>query len=221
MEEQAVPNIAEDLRRIHLIITRGLDVSIEHAVEFGREGWPAGALGAGYRDYVAAFLSFLSAHHLAEDDIAFPYFEERMPDTPFARLEEEHQRMEVLLGQAREALAGLESQPEQALEGLAATLGQIRDLWGPHIAVEEEHFGVQRLAEMLPPEEHRRLAGMMAGHSMEHSGPDYLVVPFALYNLPPDQRAILSRAMPPMVTQQLVPVVWKEQWAPMQPFLLE
>jgi hypothetical protein len=221
MAEMTAPNIAADLRRIHLIITRGLDVSGENAARFVREGWPEGALGEGYRDYVAALLSFLSAHHLAEDDIAFPYFEERLPEVPFAQLEEEHQRIEPLLDQAQEALEGLGQEPSQALHDLEGVLREIRELWHPHISTEEQHFDVQRLAEMLPPEEHVRLAGMMARHSMEHSGPDYLVIPFALYNLPPDQRAVLSRAMPPMVIQELVPVVWKEQWGPMQPFLLE
>ena len=221
MAEQTAPNIAEDLRRIHRIITRGLDVSLEHAARFAQEGLPEGQLRRGYRDYVAALLSFLSSHHLAEDDVAFPYFADLLPEMPVGQLEEEHQRIEELLGQAREELDGLEAEPEQALEGLGAVLSQVRKLWHPHITTEEEHFGVQRLAEMLPPEEHGRLAGLMAGHSMEHSGPDYLVVPFALYNLPPEQRAVLSRAMPPMVIEQLVPVAWKEQWAPMQPFLLD
>jgi hypothetical protein len=221
MVEQRGPNIAEDLRRIHMIITRGLDVSIEHAASFAREGLPEGQMGAGYGHYETALLSFLSAHHLAEDDIAFPYFEDRLPEVPFGQLEEEHERIEELLGQAKEELDRLEDEPEQALEGLGAVLRQVRKLWHPHITTEEDHFGVQRLAEMLPPEEHGRLAGLMAQHSMEHSGPDYLVVPFALYNLPPEQRAVLSRAMPPLVIEQLVPVAWKEQWAPMQPFLLE
>lgn len=221
MAEMTGPNIAADLRRIHMIITRGLDVSIENAARFVQEGSPDGPVSQGYRDYVTALLSFLSAHHLAEDEIAFPYFQERLPEAPFARLEEEHEHIEALLEKARKELERLEDGSGPALEGLEAELRAIRELWHPHITTEEEHFGLQRLAEMLPPEEHGRLAGIMAKHSMEHSGPDYLVVPFALYNLPPEQRAILSRAMPPMVTQELVPVAWKDRWAPMQPFLLE
>jgi hypothetical protein len=47
------------------------------------------------------------------------------------------------------------------------------------------------------------------------------VVPFLLYNLPPEERAIFSQGMPPVVTQELVPVVWKEKWSPMKPFLLD
>jgi hypothetical protein len=44
--------------------------------------------------------------------------------------------------------------------------------------------------------------------------------PFLLYNLPTEERAIIAQAMPPIVTRQLVPVVWKEKWEPMSPFLL-
>jgi hypothetical protein len=204
-----------------MIVTRGLDVSIENAARFAQEGLPQDSLGDGYRSYVAALLSFLTAHHLAEDAIAFPYFQERMPDLPVAQLEEEHERMQNLLDQAKEDLEGVGDEPGPALRHLEGALRQIHDLWGPHIAIEEEHLGVQRLAEMLPPEEHARLAGLLARHSQEHSGPDYLILPFALYNLPPEQRAVFSQSLPPMVTQQLVPLVWKEQWAPMQPFLLE
>ena len=221
MSEMIGPNIAADLRRIHMIVTRGLDVSIENAAKFAQEGFPQGELGEGYRSYLTALVSFLAAHHLSEDEVAFPYFKERMPDLPIGRLEEEHERMQDLLDRAKEDLEGLGDGLGPVLRDIEGELRDIRDLWGPHIGIEEEHLGVQRLAEMLPPEEHARLAGLLARHSQEHSGPDYLILPFALSNLPPEQRAIFSQSLPPMVTQQLVPVVWKEKWAPMQPFLLE
>jgi hypothetical protein len=48
-----------------------------------------------------------------------------------------------------------------------------------------------------------------------------LVVPFLLYNLPPEERAVFSQGMPPIVIQELVPVAWKEKWSPMKPFLLD
>ena len=33
-------------------------------------------------------------------------------------------------------------------------------------------------------------------------------------------RAYMAGEMPPIISQELVPVVWKDQWAPMKPFLL-
>jgi hypothetical protein len=76
MSETSAPNLGQVLQRIHLIVTRGLDVSIDGAARFAQEGFPDEGLSGGYRDYVAALLSFLYSHHLAEDDIAFPYFAE-------------------------------------------------------------------------------------------------------------------------------------------------
>ena len=57
-------------------------------------------------------------------------------------------------------------------------------------------------------------------HSQRHATPDYLVVPFMLYTLPPQERPIFARNLPPIVTEQLVPVGWRDKWEPMKPFLL-
>jgi hypothetical protein len=32
---------------------------------------------------------------------------------------------------------------------------------------------------------------------------------------------MMAQQMPPVVTQELVPIAWKEHWAPMVPFLLD
>jgi hypothetical protein len=46
------------------------------------------------------------------------------------------------------------------------------------------------------------------------------MVPFLLYNLPPEDREVFSQGLPVEIIQHFVPVVWKEQWASMTPFLL-
>ena len=56
---------------------------------------------------------------------------------------------------------------------------------------------------------------------MKNFGPHYLVVPFMLYNLEPVPRSMLASRLPSEMTDQLVPVVWKDRWASMKPFLLE
>ena len=220
MIEANKPNLAQDLQRIHMIITRGLDVSIEQASQFAREGFRDRDLREGYRKYVTALLSFVSAHHLTEDEVAFPYFEDRLPEMPFDRLEEEHEEIERMLEQAQSHVEGLDEEPE-ALGDLGAQLREIRELWHPHIGIEEKHLDVERLEEMLPVEEHERISGEMGKLSIEHAEPLQLVVPFALYNLPSDERATLTRNMPAKVIDELMPGPWKEEWAPMAPFLLE
>ena len=44
--------------------------------------------------------------------------------------------------------------------------------------------------------------------------------PFLLFNVTPDDRALLTQAIPPIVVQQLVPITWKDKWVSMKPFLL-
>jgi len=35
-----------------------------------------------------------------------------------------------------------------------------------------------------------------------------------------DERRRMGALFPPVVTEQLVPVVWQDKWSPMKPFLL-
>ena len=59
-----------------------------------------------------------------------------------------------------------------------------------------------------------------AAHSAAHAQPAPWAVPFLLYNLEMEDRAHFLSVMPAELTQQLVPVVWKDEWAAMKPFLL-
>ena len=216
------PNIAADLIRIHSIITRGLDVSIEHAQSFARDGDFDAPTQEGFIIYVRSLLSVLHAHHLTEDEMAFPYFRDVLPGAPFDALMAQHAEMESLLDECGELIerVAADAGAGEALRDLSGVLAQIRERWQPHIQIEEQHLSPERAAD-LGVEEQIRLAKQFAKHTQEHSGPDYLVVPFMLHNLPPEDRAIFSRGMPPVVTEQLVPVAWKEKWEPMKPFLLD
>jgi hypothetical protein len=42
-----------------------------------------------------------------------------------------------------------------------------------------------------------------------------------LCNLGPDDRALFAQVLPPGFLEQFVLGAWKEQWAPMRPFLLD
>jgi hemerythrin-like domain-containing protein len=222
MTQPNQPNIAADLIRIHSVVNRGLSVSLEHGQTFAREGFPDDATREGFVRYVQSLVSVLNAHHLGEDELAFPYLRDLLPDAPFDLLSEQHQQMVPILDEtaaANEAVAaGGES---QSVTDVVRALTQVDELWHPHIQIEEEQFTVERGAELISVDEHIRLAQLFAKLSQEHAQPDYLVVPFVLYNLAPEDRAIMAAPMPPVVTQELVPKAWKEKWAPMQPFLLE
>jgi hemerythrin-like domain-containing protein len=216
------PNIAADLIRIHSVVTRGLSVSLERGQTFARDGFPDASTREGFVSYVQSLVSVLHAHHLGEDELAFPYLRDLLPGAPFDLLSEQHQQMVPILDEITAANEAVAAEPEgQSVSALNRTLTQVDELWHPHIQIEEEEFTVERGAELISVDEHIRLAQLFAKLSQEHAQPDYLVVPFILYNLAPEDRAIMAGSMPPVVTQELVPKAWKEKWAPMQPFLLE
>ncbi len=222
MSERTAPNIAEDLLCIHAVITRGLNVSIERGRSFAESGYPDASARKGFVAYVGSLMSVLHAHHLTESDLLFPYFRAKLPDAPFDLLTAQHRDLEPLLQEARAATddVSAEARAGAAMARLNSLLGKIVEFWHPHIRIEEEHFSVNRAATLIDAKEHERLAKAAATHGQQHASPGHLVVPFLLYNLPPDKRHVFTRWMPPMVTRILLPVVWRRKWAPMRPYLL-
>jgi hypothetical protein len=222
MSERPRPNVAEDLFSIHAIITRGLNVSLENGRLFAKNGYPGASVRQGFIAYAGCLVSVLHAHHLTESELFFPYFRDKLPDAPFDLLIAQHRELEPVLQQAKEATDGAsaEAPAGAALARLNHLLGKIVEFWHPHIRIEEDHFPVDRVATLIDVKEHETLTRAAGEHSRQHAGPDYLVVPFLLYNLPPDRRPLFARTMPPVVTRLLVPIIWRRKWASMRPFLL-
>lgn len=220
MSHSDQPNVGLNLLRIHTVITRGIAVIRAQAV---RGAVPDDATLAGLVDFTRAFASVLRAHHDGEEGLAFPYFKNVVATAPYDELAAEHRAMEPLIGDVEAAIDRLESgdPPEAALADLNRAAVRMGEAWKPHIGKEEAHFSVATLGRLMEPAEHARLNKALGEFNQQHSGPDYLVVPFILYSLSEQDRAWMSHAMPPVVTEELVPVVWKDKWAPMKPFLLE
>ena len=221
MSERPSPNVAASLLSIHQIITRSLDVSIEGASSFSEQGPADAARREGFLNYLRAFCSVLHSHHLAEDELAFPDFQDRLPELPVNLLTGQHQEMTAYLAHIQDIVEALAQEQGGGWADLEEQLQQLKALWHPHIGIEQTHFDPEKIGQMLSAEEHLRLIQRYAQHSQEHSGPPYLTIPFMLYNLPPVPRAIMAQGMPPEVTNHLIPVVWKDQWASMTPFLLD
>jgi hemerythrin-like domain-containing protein len=217
------PDIAADLTRIHLVVTRGVAVAREHCQTYARDGFPDAATQEGFIRYVEALVTVLDGHHLTEDEMVFPYLQTKLPDAPYAALMAEHQVVVQLLNQVSGILTAIRSagDPRPALADLEPVLARLDAVWHPHRQKEETHFTTESLAPLIPPDEQARVGLEWAKHGQEHAGPPPLAVPFILYNLTPDERAIMLHKMPPVVTQELVPGPWKEQWGPMKPFLLD
>ena len=215
-------NFAQDLLRIHRSISRALIVSVRRGEEFMQAGFPDPRLRKGFADYTRSLTVVLDGHHLGEDEIAFPFLKEKIPSAPYDRLGKNHQEIVTRLESVREAIASVEEDgDEAALMRLIDGLRKIADIWRPHIQAEEYYFNQEALAAVASPEEQDRVATAMAKHAQEHANPAYLALPFVLFNLEAEDRAIMAATLPPQVLEELIPHAWKDQWAPMKPFLLE
>lgn len=217
------PNLGSDLARIHRVITRGLEVTIKYTQARAKENSLDTAAWKGLIIYIRTLAAVLHAHHITEDEEAFPYFQKKLLVAPYEALAAEHEQMAAILVEVDTIVDGLtgETRDASATDSLHRAVKRIAEIWGPHIRREEEHLTPEKVREHLSEEEQISLAKRFAKHTQEHSGPAHYATPFILYNLSPEDRAVLSQAMPPVVTQELVPVEWKEMWAPMKPFLLE
>lgn len=203
----------------HNIITRGLAVSLRNA---GQQNSALEDNRSGFSDYVHSLASLLYSHHLTEDELVFPYMKTVLPEAPYDKLSSDHKLLKPMIETLENANGRWKSGAEDALEEVSSSVESLNGLWHPHIAIEEKEIYVpEKLEELIEPQEHLRLMQQSSEIGMKNMGPHYLVVPFMLYNLEPGPRSILASHMPSEMTEQLVPVAWKDKWAPMKPFLLE
>jgi hemerythrin-like domain-containing protein len=222
MAETQESPLRNGLMTIHAVITRAVEVAKTHSQSMAQDASPDASLRSWFVSYVRTFVSVTHAHHLTEDELMFPYFREKILEAPSDRLTAQHREVARLLHEIKAATDEAESgsQAGEPFSRISRTATELAALWHPHIADEERIFTAERLHAAAAPDEQVRLTKLATEHSMKHSGADYLAVPFILYNLSPEARAVMSAEMPPIVVQQLVPVAWKEKWEPMSPFLL-
>jgi hemerythrin-like domain-containing protein len=214
--------LAQNLIRIHKVITRALDIGLEKGNEYLESGFPPEKEFAGYSCYIQCLATVLSAHHISEDIITFPAFRTVLPNAPYARLGSDHHKISMLLASVAPAIKELAGEsPETSLRSVIEFLTKIHNLWAPHIYLEEQYFSSDVLNSVMSPEDQLKISLAASKHSQVHSDPAYWVIPFLLYNLEKDDRQEMASLIPRELVEEMVPVVWKEKWEPMQPFLLE
>jgi hemerythrin-like domain-containing protein len=210
--------------RFHHAITRGLDVSLERGTEFAQQDHPDAAAFEGFLLYVQSLASVTSGHHVSEDEVAFPYLRDKLPGVPFDKLVADHHVMEGMLEQlkATSEAAASEARARDSLRRINRIMADLAGLWHPHIEIEERDlYDVEIIAGLMDVDENIRIGQQLAQAAQPSLQPTYLTVPWVLYNLAPDERSAVAAGMPATVVEQLVPITWKEQWAPMKPFLLD
>lgn len=215
------PSLAGDLIRIHRVITRGLSMGQEKSTYFQSAGFQEAGLQDGFCDYIDSLASVLGGHHQAEDIIAFPAFQKKLPQAPYSHLAAQHKQIEALLVSIHKDVSEMKNAGGDGLDGLLEDLNNVIEIWAPHIRMEESIFSQEALNEAMSPQEQGELAAQMGKYSSEHSNPPYLIVPFVLFNAEKNDRAAFLANMPPQFMGDLVMKAWKDQWAPMKPFLLD
>jgi hypothetical protein len=223
MADTAKPNVGADLLRIHSVITRALDVTAQRGAAFAQDGFPSPAIQEGFLTYLRALFGVLDAHHLTEDETVFPYFRQKAPEAPYDKLMADHRVIEGILAKLRAAVEAVASsaQPADSLGAVNSLISTLTSLWHPHIGIEALFYDPDRVGALMTEEENIQLAQKIGESSQSHLHAPDIEIPFVLYNLAPDDRAIMAKMMPPVVVQQLIPLVWRAKWAPMKPFLLE
>ncbi len=68
--------------------------------------------------------------------------------------------------------------------------------------------------------ERNELVENVGKHSQKSAGPGPTTIPFGLYNLDKQDRQEFLKDLPWILRYVLNPVVWRSQWKPMDPFLL-
>jgi hemerythrin-like domain-containing protein len=213
--------MARTLATVHKVITRGIEVTRSRSQSFAEQGLPDEALWSGFVSYARTLVNLTHAHHDGEEVLIFPFAQEKMPNSSFDLLKAQHREIAALLDEMGAAIDEAEKNPATESASRISHIGtQISEIWQTHIREEETIFSLERVNAVVTPEEQGKLMQQATQHGMQHAGPDYLAAPFVLHNLGPEDRAYMAGEMPPIISQELVPVVWKDQWAPMKPFLL-
>ncbi len=216
------PDIGKDLIRIHSVITRGLYVALGYSHSSSLARHINESKNRGFISYVKSLISVMNGHHHLEDKIVYPYLKYRMPEVPFDMLRTQHQDMMNDLDSIVKTMEEPMSSRSfgEHLGVLNRKLGDTKEKWHPHIEVEEKYFTTDKIDMAIGYGEQTRLSRIFNEYIHKHAVPDYLVVPFLLYNLPPAERAVISKKIPPALTKQIASDGWKKKWLPMSPFML-
>jgi hemerythrin-like domain-containing protein len=216
-------DVGTDIIRFHRIITRSLEIVIQNVNKYLETGSIKETEREGFLKYIQSFSTVMDAHHVLENEKIFPYFKNKLPDAPYERLMTQHEWVKTALSKIGEGINNLKSNVDEldSLNSIKTGLKLIDKIWHPHIRIEEEQIYGRVGSLNLGLEETKRLREEFSQFFEEHAEPASLVVPFLLYNLSEEDRAIQSQLIPEIVTKQLVEKDWKDEWAPMQPFLLK
>jgi len=205
---------------IHKIISRGINISLKGGQDIIGGTVFDDNIIRGYLSYVRMTGLMLDTHHRTEDDIAFPYFKESLPDTHFLWLREDHDLITGFLEALSLIMDVLESGSLtlENFEILNQVLLKIEDRWTQHIELEEEEF-IDLIDSLAPPDARKYLVVQFFQYNEPLLEPYYLSFPFMLFNLKASDRQHWSENLSTQILQKIETAPWKEKWSPMAPYL--
>lgn len=204
------------LLRIHKIITRGLQISIKKCDEYLVKKEVPSVESTGFSMYLSSLKWVTHSHHLSEDEIAFPYFKDRI-EGPYDLLKNDHNAMARILDELDKCLLDVTS---GRVGNLREVLDEFDKLWQPHIKIEEENFTTEKVQSVIGIQEQLDIVEKLGEHSIKNSGPGPITLPFLIYNLEGRDREEFIKPIPWIAKKVLVPIIWRNQWKPLRPFLL-
>ena len=214
--------VVGDLRRIHSVMTRALKVSIEHSHSFSLKESVEPSETEGFILYARCLASMIHSHHISEDDLAFPYFKDKLADFPHDTLSAQHREMTIYLEEINNSIERIENSgaSKEELENLKNTFKLIQKIWMPHIRIEETHISEDNVGTVLDMKERIRIGGLISKNSQKHQKAGIIMLPFILYNMEPGDREVMLQAFPWFLRRIVVPLIIKKRWFPMKPYLL-
>lgn len=215
-------NVSQDLIRIHFVITRAIEISIEKCQIFKNRGKVDETLKEGFINYLNSLVNLFHSHHLVEDDLIFPYFKEKELNAPYETMASQHHNLLPLLDTLENCIKNLNSNSsnQKNIDNLLENLEQIQKAWIPHYQLEEEYLNNLKISNLISDEEQQKLCLEFGKYAGKHINPDYLVIPFILYNLPMKERESMAEVISSDILHKLVEHEWKEKWKSMSPFFL-
>jgi hemerythrin superfamily protein len=208
--------VVNGLLLTHKIISRGISMSIRKCDEYLGKHDIAPDEAAGFSMYITMLKRVTHAHHLSEDEVAFPYFKDLL-EAPYSRLKNDHQIIAGVMSNLEQCLLEISS---DGIVKIREVLGEFEKIWLPHIGIEEEYFTAENVNAVLGMKEQVNIAKKLGRHGSKNSGPAPLALPFLFYNLENKEREAFMMPFPWILKKVLVPIIWKGKWKPMSPFLL-
>ncbi|MBE9222361.1 hemerythrin domain-containing protein [Cyanobacterium stanieri LEGE 03274] len=222
MKSNFKSTVAQDIKRIHFVLTYAIDNSIKVCQKINNESNLNKEYKQGFINYLNSLVNLFHSHHTVEDDKIFPYFKESKFSMPYEDLAKQHEELIPLLDKLEDAIKGINNDFDNQLKvnNLRESLENIQSLWAEHYILEEQYLNDENVARLINLEQQAQLCLEFGKYAGQHINPDYLVIPFILFNLPADEREVMAEVFPPVITQELIPNQWKEQWISMSPFFL-